>query len=460
MLAKLIKVIMGMIIICVLMSQPWSLASIFAVFIGIGFAYILYKVPIKESYFIGLLVLFLIVTRGANILLVQTPLESDFLTMHTISEEMIKGNLSDVSLAYMNEYSYQIPYILYQAGLLVLNPELLFLKCLNVVYSVITVLCIYSIAKKLASKGSARVACLLYALAFFPMTYTSVISNQWSSTIFLLLGIRLLLGNWKQHTVLKTILLGACIAIAELLRPDAIIVVLAIIAYFIYHIILQKEKWKLYTRNILVFLLVYGILTNGVMAIIKSTDLVTNPQADDYLWKFVCGLNSNSHGRWNLEDFNTVYAEGLSREERDALELEMIKERIQNTNFLSLWHQKIDIYWNGTEYFWAFGYTQNIELFGKQIPTETLLSYAKKIDKAIWGTILVLAFIGLPQKRRKAILLYTILIGTFLIYLWIEIQGRYSYFTNMMVFILAGMGLDRIVHFIHHRKKGEDICQK
>lgn len=453
MLAKLIKGMLGIVLVCVFMSQPWSLASIVAVLIGIGIAYIVYKIPLREHYFLGIVLLFLLFTRGVSLFTIQTPLESDFQTMYTISQEILNGAISDFSKYYMNEYTYQIPYILYQAGLLALNPQLLFLKCINGVYSVLTVLCLYSIAKKVASRGAARVITCFYAIWIFPMTYTSVISNQWSSTLFLLLGIRMVLGDWKQHTSLKHIAVGASIAIAALLRPDAIVSVLAIVAYGIYLLLQNKEKWKLYCKNILIFIVTYSMLTNGVMGIIKHTEFVTNPQSDDYLWKFVCGLNSEAQGRWNAEDFNLVYNDALSREERKQLEIEMIKERLTHTDFLSLWSQKIYVYWNQFEYFWTFGYTQEIEIFGKSIATETIVSYAKKIDKAIWGTMLILAIVGLAQKRKKAILPYIILIGTFLIYLWIEVQGRYSYYTDMLVFVVAAIGIDVLANYIHHKKK-------
>ena len=105
------------------------------------------------------------------------------------------------------------------------------------------------------------------------------------------------------------------------------------------------------------------------------------------------------------------------------------------------------------EYFWALGYTQNIEVAGKQVLTEKIIHYAHNIDSTIWGGILILAFVGLWQNKKKAMLMYAILIGTFLIYLWIEVQGRYSYYTMMLVFMVSAMGIDKVVKYIHMRKK-------
>ena len=453
MLNKLIKGIMGIILICIFFSQSLHITSIFAILVFAAFMYVIYKIPMKEKYFIAILVLLVFFSRVLSIYWLQTPLESDFQTMFQISKELVEGNCSETSHNYMNTYSYQVPYILYQAVLLFISPELIFLKCLNVLYSIITILLLYSIAKKIASRGAARIVTAFYATMVFPIAYVNIISNQWISTISLLLGIRILLANWNKHENWKALVIGICIGIAALLRPDAIVTVLAVVAYFIYLWINKKEKWKTYLKNIVIFIATYVVITNGVMGIIQKSNLITNAEPDDYLWKFVLGLNSTSSGKWNLADFNMVYDGSLTLQERKQLELKLIKERITQNNLLRLWKEKTNIYWNNFEYFWTVGYTQEIQILGKQIKTEDAIILARCIDKTIWGAMVIFAFIGLFHKKKKAMILYAILIGSFLIYLWIEVQGRYAYYTDILMCIIAALGIDVIVKYIHKRKK-------
>ncbi len=452
MLDKLLKIMIGIILILVFLSQPLSVPSVLSMIIGGGLGYMAYKISMKEKYFMVLLIAFLLVTRGMSIVCVQTPLESDFATMYMISQEILTGNLSTVSQEYMNTYSYQIPYILYQAGLLIIQPEVLFLKCLNVLYSVVTVLLLYSIAKKMASTGAVPVVTIAYAILFFPTTYVSVISNQWIATIFLLGALRIVVGSWKSKFAWKSVLVGLLLALAQLLRPDAIVTVLAIIAYGIYRLIQDKALWKRYVQQILVFICTYSIVTNGVMSLVQ-TQLVTEKMPDDYLWKLVCGLNASSGGRWNLEDYYMVHDDTLTLEEKTQLEWQLIQERLTQNDLLALWKAKMYTYWNEKDYGWAFGYTDTITIGNQNINQESLVAMARKVDKVIWGSVVVLAFIGIVAKRKKAMLLYIVLIGTWMMYLFIEVQARYSYFTDILIYIQAGIGIDVLVKWIHKQKK-------
>lgn len=452
MLDKLLKSIIGIVLVLVFLSQPLGVPSVLAMLVGVGIAYMAYKIPMKENYYILLLIAFVLVTRGISIFCVQTPLESDFATMYTISQEIVTGNLSTVSQEYMNTYSYQIPYILYQAGLFIIQPELLFFKCLNVFYSMITVLLLYSIAKKVASKGAARVATIAYAILFFPMTYVSVISNQWIATICLLSALRILVGSWKSKFMLKNVLVALLVALAQLLRPDAIITLLAIIAYGIYRMIQENALWKRYVQQMLVFVCTYCIITNGVMSFVQA-QFVTEEIPDDYLWKLVCGLNAEAGGRWNLEDYYIVHDDTLSIEEKTEKEWQLIQERLTQNDLLALWKAKMYTYWNEKDYGWAFSYTDTIAIGNQTIDKQTLVSFASKVDKVIWGSILILAFIGIFAKRKKVMLLYILLIGTWMMYLWIEVQARYSYYTDIVAYIVAAIGIDVLVQWIHKQKR-------
>ena len=100
---------------------------------------------------------------------------------------------------------------------------------------------IYKIAREMwKDEKSAQCVGILYSIFVFPVFHTTVLSNCHPSAFFLYLGIYLLL---TAKNMKKVLLSAGSIAIGNVLRPDAIIFVVAIGVFFVF-LILEDVKIK------------------------------------------------------------------------------------------------------------------------------------------------------------------------------------------------------------------------
>ena len=439
-LNKLINICITIIILFIIFSSFANIPILVAIGVIAIVVLCMYKFNLKNKTFLIIFILISLLTKLLCFVLIETPLESDFKTLYDISQDLLDGKLNQSSNTYLKEYPYQAPYVIYQSLLLKICNNLNFLKIVNIFICVLIDLLIYLIAKRISSEKSARTISLLYVLFAFPTIYITVITNQFISTLLMLLGI-LVLFNTKleNRKVLKYICCGILIGLSNLMRPEAVITVIAILCYIIKNMIINKEIKK----NIVIivsFLLTYIIITTGTMGILKQINLIPKDSREDLLWKFVCGLNYEGKGRWNSGDLKLIYNNNLTYEERTQLEKELIAQRLDELpNHIYTFKDKIKIYWSNFEYVWSFNYLNaqgNYEAYNK------LVYIFNSYDTILWFFVLIMAVISVIRKQDQKSLLNIILIGTFIIYLFIEVQGRYSFYPQILLFIISSSGIE------------------
>ena len=363
-----------------------------------------------------------------------------FKTLLEASHMFANGDYSFNTWFHFSTWGYQTAFVIYQGVLLKLFHSEFLLKLLNRIYSSLLVVIVYQLGLKISkNEKSSRIVSFLYMIFPFYLFLNSVLLNSHLATLLSYIGIFFLL---KKEPKYKDYFVGSIfIAFGNIIRPEGIIIILTLIIYKI--VTFKKENIKKIIISLLIFLSSYLIICNGASFLVKTTNI--NPSGlenKDPLWKFLLGFNYESCGYYVDEDskFQVSKEVELTEIKRRAL------EDIPRTGKLMVC--KIDKFWlsSGLEDEMGSFKDKKINILGVNIGFSKLKDIAISLNKGINFVILILCLLGIIVNRKKIkeeILFFLIMILiTFAVYLFIEIQPRYLYFIHISLFALATLGIN------------------
>lgn len=175
---------------------------------------------------VGILALAALLRIG-YIFAVPTQPTSDFALLYNVARSTANEDVSwmNVTEGYFSWWQYQIPFVLYEAAIIKLTHSVVALKLLNVVWSVGIVYMVYCIAGLYMPRRASLIAAALCAVYPGHILMSSVLTNQHISLFFILLGVYVCL---KADSLLKYAVAGLLLAVGDMMRPEAGIVVAAI----------------------------------------------------------------------------------------------------------------------------------------------------------------------------------------------------------------------------------------
>lgn len=421
-----------------------------------------YKINIPKFPIVLFAVAFLL--RVVIVLILQTPVKSDFGAVLTASQGILNNDLSFVDMPYFEYWPYQVGFAFFQSLLLRIWNSVIFLKLFNCLLGAGTALIVYFIAKEFVDEKAARASAVFYCFLPFPLTYVTILSNQFSASFLIYLGIYIFISKKiKLKSLYKCIVFGVLLALANVLRPESIIPLFATVLYLL--LTVNKANYKEHLINLGVLVAVYYGLFSLISLGFKLSGLA--PQGlinGDPLWKFVLGFNSESKGMWNAAD--SKYMGDMEAS------LAIIKERLMKSipEWLELFDDKISVFWSYSPLFWSFGYClqSGLNVFGKTfriIDDYEILSEMNKWLVLVVYLLLVFGIYKCIRKKdfdRRIILIINQVFVTFGVYLLIEVQQRYVYCVQISVFILAALGIYEISKLFKKLKqlKSEDSKEK
>lgn len=428
---------------------------IFAIFI-LGIYFFQKKFKVKKFTIFLFVISFLV--RLLAILFVKTPIISDFAVMYNTAVEILNGDMSYINESlYFNKWGYQMGHTMYMYFLLKLFNSVTFLKIINcLVTSLVTVL-IYLISKELSSEKSSRIISLIYCFFPFPLLLNTVLTNQHVPALLILLGFYLTIGKkfLKMNYIFKYIIVGILIAFSNVLRSEGIVFIASFIIYFILQI--RKDNFKKVITKLLVLIVTYFLVFNGCSYALKVTGYSKiGLENKNVLWKFVVGLNHDTNGGYNNED-----AVKYSNIGNDDIKIEVIKERTLGDiyDLPRLFLAKSTILWRNSNLYWSLCHLDGmrVEKLGFSISGNLIVEKLVEFNQYFIDLVLILMLIGVAPNKKKSIsdnknLLVIVLLMFFAIYLLIEIMPRYAYSPQLFVFILASIGLDKVIKYLNHKK--------
>ncbi len=414
--------------------------------------YLVKKYNLKK--FTLILFSFALITRLIAVFILKPPIELDFAVLYNASNALLKGDLSFTNTSYFRLWGYQMGQVLYQTLLLKIWFNPLIIKIGNAVISSGTVLLIYFISKEIFKEKTARVVSLLYSIFMFPLLFNTVLSNQILSTFLTYFAIYLLFSKKfiKMNSYVKYLLVGLTLGLANIIRPEGIVILTTLILFSIYYLI--KSNFIDTIKKVGIIFLSYLVITNLCSYLLIVTNVSPIGLSNkDPLWKFVLGFNYESVGMY---DRNDDYLVGNS-----DLEIKVIKERtIGNIAKLPiLFVKKTNNFWLSVDLYWSNNYLENetVNILGFNLKghdiNQVLINYSRCIYYFMFGCL----FLGLYKNRKKekneiTTFLQIMILVYALVYLLIEIMPRYVYLPQVGLFILSGFGIEYILEKMLERK--------
>lgn len=383
------------------------------------------------------------------VLKVHTPIMSDFDLIYTASQQFAAGDFSFQYTDYFQLWAYQSGQVIYQGTLLKLWNDPVVIRLASCLFSAGTTVLIYLTAKEFWSEKAAQVVSIFEVFFLFHASHVTLLTNSIPSAFFLYLGLYLLLARAlsRWHPVLKYALAGLSVAVGGFLRPDAVVVLVAVFAYLIFGLVHTFSGANLlrFGQRFLAFFLTYVLLTAAASQCVMLSGVNANGmQNGDAMWKFVLGTNTETGGRYSQADWDrtaALEAQGLSHSEA---QMQVIAEHLSvpPQNILQLLHEKTRAFWSESPLPWSFEHMQNPAL------AATLDDWNAAFTSCALALALVgcaVLLLGKNPLRLKALLLPFVVFATFCVYLLIEVQPRYAYFVWFAVFMLAAGGVDFVM---------------
>lgn len=388
------------------------------------------------------LFLFLILLLGLGLrviwnLYADTQPISDFQLMYETAQELVNGNYNALNTNYFDLWTYNIPFVLYEFIILKLINSIWALKALNIVFSLISVFLSYRIGKSITkSEEGGKVAAFIFS-TFPPLIiYTSVLTNQTLSIVFILFAID---SYVRMGSTLKT---GIFFGLAQSFRPTAIL----FLGGFILYVLLQKsgftlEAIKRKMLSILQLIVPYYLVLFIINLIITTANLSSGSlfhnAAPNY--KLLVGLNPDTSGQYSYTDANLVTS--LNEEEFSKKSKELIAKRLSSfKDVIFLLDHKFQIMWSNND--------ASTQWAG--------VNTGSNLNMAYYNILLLCCVFSLilffKYRPEFFIFFVYVLLAAMIIYLIIEIQTRYRYELYIPMVFLSAFGLAKICDELAEQK--------
>ena len=380
------------------------------------------------------LFLFTLTIRVAIVLLIDTPVISDFKTMLEASKELVNGTDAYKSMPYFITWGYQMGHVIYQAILLNIINSITFLKIVNAIATSFTVVMIYLIGKELSNTKAAIIISIIYSIFLFPLLLNTVLTNQLLPMLLILIAIYLWMKKKKENKLMPVII-GILLGISNMLRSETIVIIIAFVLYTIF-LMIKKENRKALIINLCLIIISYFTLTTATSFALKATDISPSGlENKNSSWKFLEGLNIETRGRYS-EDDAVKYSYDKKKTTKE------LKKRIQEEwqQYPLLFAKKTKILWLNSDLSWPLGHIENQEDL-------KLYEGINQIFIYFFVIMSLLSAITLFKKtyKKEQILILLILFVYFGVYLFIEVMPRYAYSLQIFEALLASITLGYIL---------------
>ena len=398
-----------------------------------------------------ILALFLLrfaLAMGVILLIGAQPIQ-DFNTMYLAAQDMARGSRDYLGDVYFYNWAYQTGFSFYESLLLrIFGPGQLPLQVANALWMGGIGALVYAIALRLMPRRAAVGVSVLFAVYPAPYFLAAVLTNQHIAAFLFYLAVWLLVRR-EELTPARAALAGVVIALGNVMRPIGVVLVLAALCWRGVRLLLgREENWRRALACLALLLVgyeaVFALCSGAVARSGLNPEGLTNNQP---MWKFVLGLNQESSGAWNREDYEAYLC--LPPEQADPAMREVVKERLQAgpVELAKLALRKSQVMWGADEYmYWGFGHLDPQRKLGP-LTVDQYTRVLARGDKGVYLLAFVLALLGAAALLRRgteggpALLAAFLLCGYYAVHLMVEVQSRYRYFLMPAVFLLAGIGL-------------------
>lgn len=334
--------------------------------------------------------------------------------------------------SYMYYYNWQIGITFFESLIIkMLGERFWVLQIINIASMSIINILIYITAEEFISK-KAGVYAYFTAVQFIPWIITTPqFSNHHPGTIFLLLAMYLVKKN-KWYTWL---LAGVCVALLEIIRPIAIIFIIAAICVLVYNLISTRSgKPIIYFLSFLCSLVMVESIFNFTFIKNGYTDQnITDARIPYFkLQKGLYGYNDVNNDIVRYEGDYELYNKDMKKQ---------LVEKIKNNKkeiILNIKNKYI-FFMGNFDYQFEHTYNHDSEIWTKY-PIKALYSTG-------WFQylfLIILALIGYRRYKSDPDIFQMYFIGNSLVYLFVEAWPSYRFESYPFLMLMAGIGVSAL----------------
>ena len=388
----------------------------------------------KKNKFVFLLFSISFLIRLIYVLIIDTPIVSDFRTMYDASLELLSGTHNYRSSNYFIMWGYQTGHVFYQYLLLSIFNNVIFLKIVNSIITSFTVVFIYLICSKCSSAFSSKFVSLLYSFFPFPLFLNSLLSNQQLPLLLILISVYLFLNINYDRFIKRSLIIGIILGISNVLRSESIIIIFSMFLFSLF--LVKKIHFKKIIICLIIILVSYLSVFKGTSYLFKISGISSNGLNNmNPYWKFVLGFNYETNGVYSNDDAGTyAYNPILAKQET----FNRIK-KIDKIPLLFL--KKTKILWINSDLSWSIGHISESTLY-------TIFNIINQIFIIIFIVLTLFSLKSFFKFNNVYILCFIILFVYGGVYLLIEVMPRYAYNLQVFEVILSSFGLDNIIRYL------------
>ena len=432
----------------------------------------------SRKVFAAVLFLLSFISKAVFTLVIKTPQYSDFQLFYWVTAEIADGIQKYLTQTYYEIWAYQTGFPAAMAVFIkIFGKNVTALVLINCVFASLSNVLVYCLARLKAGEKTARTAGILYLVFPFVMGISNVYTNQHLATLLFYCGLYVLM-KFPKSNVIAPAVCGLLLALGNGIRPEGILFVAAFAALLIYRFFADRG-YKRGTRKAFLsgtalpvctavasYFICFMLLSN----LFVITGLNPNGLKNNFpLYKFVVGLNHDTGGTFSSADSKALFESDIvtRSEERDAEALRLIRERLgqPKAKLARLFYSKINTMWTAQGIYPAFNPIMDKTAFrigSISVSVRRLNTLFTFVDYLIYillfGTILAGSAAG-AAKNRETIRPYFVLLfsAAFAVYLFIEVQYRYSYLLMPALLIMLSDGLEV---FASKTKDGKNEAEK
>jgi hypothetical protein len=440
-------------------SSDWTipLHVLASVAIALSFAHVLGRY-IGPKAFAAVLLLLTAALRLVWITAIETTPVSDFFDMHSGALSAARGDFSFGTNEYFTRWVYQLGFTLYEALIIKLfGSSLIVLQLFNILFQMGTAVILYKSAAKAFGETCGRAAALLYAVYVPNIMMCSVLTNQHISVFLYFLGLYFLI---RKRFVGKYdwLLIGLCFGFGNLMRPLGSFFLVGFVAYAAFFLLaprIRERSWPALAAKCIGVIAVYWLVQQAASFALVQGGVTPYPLANrEPYWKFMIGLNPATVGGWSYDD--TVYVlQYPIGEERNRVELELLKERLENKRQVAaLFASKTKVMWGAEDSapMWSLPDMDRPSLHKRLVQAERI----EYVLLAFFGLV-AMTVIAWRGASAEASLFLLLLLGYAALHVVIEVQTRYRFDIFPCVIILQSFGIYTLLGAFRRkgRKGGE-----
>ena len=348
-------------------------------------------------------------------------------------------------------YIAMYPHILGTASFLsvfvrLFGPSVLAVSVVNVVLTSLSCLLLYLLTREFASEEAALLASLLWALDPCKLMLNSLVFSEPLYT-FLILLFLWLDGRW-QHDAgsaaaapLWGALLGLTLCAVNIVRPIALILVIALVLWLLFlrgDAARSPALWKRWSLALAALLCIYTL--GGKLWDRHVEETLGMEPAAVPVYNIYVGFNEQTQGQWSAEDMDLLFSyleQGMTTSEAQSHMLPHLKERLASgIDFGRLLRSKLVAFLGNDELGgYTYRFTRSERFYKLGMGVGNIFYYG-----VFFAMLISLFRLFISRKLGAWQLLPLFVLGLTLAHMGVEVSNRYHYSIIPIFIIFAALG--------------------